>query len=231
MLARAQAAMRTIRARLIVGLALLAYAYPDSDADTLGALALSRRNAELVQLRLRLFGGALDLVAHCPQCETALELALDANAFAAADAPLPAQRIACGDRIVQVRAATAADLLDLPDDAVLAQRTLAQRCVVDAVLQVDAGELSDDALAAIAQALAQADPAATTELVLDCPDCATRWPAAFDIAAVLWREIDAWARRTLHDVHALASAYAWTERDVLALSPTRRKLYRELCGL
>ena len=46
-----------------------------------------------------------------------------------------------------------------------------------------------------------------------------------------WLEIDAWARRTLRDVHALASAYAWSERDVLALSPTRRTLYRELCGL
>jgi hypothetical protein len=211
-------------------LALLAYAHPEHGTDVLNALTLGQRNAELARLRMALFGRTLDLVAQCPQCSTALELALDAQAFAAADAPSSAPPIDCDGTLVQVRAATAGDLVDLPGEAELAQRTLAQRCIVVANGQGIAPELSDAALAAIGDALAQADPAATSELVLDCPDCATRWAAAFDIAALLWREIDAWARRTLRDVHALASAYAWTEREVLALSPTRRRLYRELCG-
>jgi hypothetical protein len=212
-------------------LAMLAYAYPEQGIEVLAGLALGQRNAWLARARMALFGRTLDLVAQCPQCSAALELALDADAFADAAAPLPAQSVALGDAVVQIRAATAADLLDLPDDADLARRALARRCIVGDAEPLDATELTDAALGAIAQALAAADPAATTELVLDCPDCATRWPAAFDIAALLWREIDAWARRTLRDVHALASTYAWSERDVLALSPTRRKLYRELCGL
>lgn len=211
-------------------LSLLAYAYPEQGSDALGTLTLGQRNAWLAQLRVALFGRNLDLVAQCPQCSTALEFALDAQAFIVASAPLPSQRVDCDGACVQVRAVTAADLLDLPDDARLAQHRLARRCIVDAERPGIEAELSDASLAAIADALAAADPAATAELLLDCPDCATRWPAAFDIAALLWREIDAWARRTLRDVHAIASTYAWSERDVLALSPTRRRLYRELCG-
>jgi hypothetical protein len=30
------------------------------------------------------------------------------------------------------------------------------------------------------------------------------------------------------DVHALASAYGWSEREILALSDTRRRLYLEM---
>ena len=32
------------------------------------------------------------------------------------------------------------------------------------------------------------------------------------------------------EVHALASAYHWHERDILALSPVRRQAYLELLG-
>ena len=46
----------------------------------------------------------------------------------------------------------------------------------------------------------------------------------------LWTEIEAWAWRMLSDVHTLARAYGWGERDILALSPTRRQFYLEMGG-
>ena len=49
--------------------------------------------------------------------------------------------------------------------------------------------------------------------------------------ALLWSEIHAWARQLLRDVHALARAYGWREADILALSPTRRGIYLELLGV
>ena len=52
----------------------------------------------------------------------------------------------------------------------------------------------------------------------------------FDIGAFFWSEIDAWAGRILQQVHVLASAYGWSERDVLALSPVRRQLYLGMVG-
>lgn len=53
---------------------------------------------------------------------------------------------------------------------------------------------------------------------------------AFDIGAYLWEEVDAWADRTLRDVHLLAASYGWSERDILDLSPARRGRYLELAG-
>jgi hypothetical protein len=46
----------------------------------------------------------------------------------------------------------------------------------------------------------------------------------------LWREIESMAGRLLRDVHALASAYGWHEKDILALSPVRRQFYLTLIG-
>jgi hypothetical protein len=77
--------------------------------------------------------------------------------------------------------------------------------------------------------MAAADPRADVELALACPACAHEWTAAFDAAAFLWSELDAWTRRTLHDVHTLATAYGWTEAEVLALG-RRRHVYLELVG-
>jgi hypothetical protein len=77
--------------------------------------------------------------------------------------------------------------------------------------------------------MASADPGADIDLAFDCPECGHRWQEVFDINGFLWREIHAWAKRTLRDVHVLARAYGWTEPDALSLSPTRRQIYLELC--
>ncbi len=52
----------------------------------------------------------------------------------------------------------------------------------------------------------------------------------FDILSYLWTEIEDWAQRLLVDVHTLAVSYGWSERDILALSPRRRRMYLELLG-
>jgi hypothetical protein len=81
-----------------------------------------------------------------------------------------------------------------------------------------------------AAALAAADPCADIRLRVHCPECGHAAQAELDIGSCLWAELDAWARATLLDVHLLASTYGWTEPDVLALSPVRRRYYLELAG-
>lgn len=211
-------------------LAVLAYGYPDMPHGELAAVPLGRRDALLARLRIALFGGELAFVATCPHCTRTVESTIDAAPLAL-DAPPPQPQAVPIDGVpVRLRAATITDLIDLPADADAARRTLAARCLVAGDGARPPAALTEPALAAIATALEAADPAAATDLMLDCPDCGGRWREGLDIATFLWREVDAWARRTLHDVHALARAYAWSERDVLALSPTRRQIYLELCG-
>jgi hypothetical protein len=56
-------------------------------------------------------------------------------------------------------------------------------------------------------------------------------PAPFDIVSHLWTELDAWARRMLREVHALAATYGWSEAEILRMSATRRRAYLDLIGV
>jgi hypothetical protein len=95
---------------------------------------------------------------------------------------------------------------------------------------VPASALPAPLRAALEQALEEADPLGDASLALDCPECGQGWAAALDLADWTWREVEGWAGRLLGEVHVLASAYGWTEAEVLAHSPRRRARYRELLG-
>ena len=80
----------------------------------------------------------------------------------------------------------------------------------------------------VGELMAAADPAAETRIALRCPACGHEQDEILDIASFLWAEIAAVAKRLLREVHALASAYGWTEAQVLSLSGARRSLYMEM---
>jgi hypothetical protein len=82
----------------------------------------------------------------------------------------------------------------------------------------------------IAEAAAEADPTADVRLTVACPECGDATPAELDITSYLWTELDTWARDLMLDVHLLATAYGWSEPEILALSPLRRRYYLELCA-
>ncbi|MFI0975420.1 hypothetical protein ACH4SP_00150 [Streptomyces sp. NPDC021093] len=83
---------------------------------------------------------------------------------------------------------------------------------------------------AVEAAMGEASPAGAISFAVSCPECGTRSVVALDVAALLWAEVQQRAVALLHEVHALAAAYGWTESDVLALSPVRRACYLELVG-
>lgn len=214
---------------------LLAAACPETSGDDLLALSVGQRDAWLLELYERLFGPTVTAVTACPTCGQPLE-----SSFAVTDVR-PAgesetasiQTLHAKGYDVAFRMPACADLFALADDPEADGRSvLLARCVVEARdsedRRVEAECLPDHVVAAVAARMSTADPQANVQLDLVCPDCEHRWQAAFDIAGFLWRELHAWALRTLRDVHALARAYGWREADVLSLSPTRRQIYVEM---
>lgn len=118
-------------------------------------------------------------------------------------------------------------------DSLEASGRLLRRCISVATRgdgDVDPAALPPGVTEAVAQAMADADPQAEVRLALGCPDCGHRWSSPFDILSYLWDEVDDWATRLLREVHALASAYGWSERAILGMSARRRRLYLEMCG-
>jgi hypothetical protein len=89
-------------------------------------------------------------------------------------------------------------------------------------------QLPVEVMEAITAHMAEADPQADVRLALVCPQCGHHWQGAFDIGTFFWHEIDAWAQRTLREVHTLASRYGWREMDILSMSARRRQWYLNL---
>jgi hypothetical protein len=218
-------------------LLLLAAACPELDAGDLAELSIGQRDAELLRLREWIFGPSVVSLATCSQCGERLELA-----FQVADvlAPSPARdeqltSLSVGPYDVRFRLPNSRDLTAAAasGDVEEGRRLLVERCVLSARRDDDdepAGDLPAEVVAVLAEQMAQADPQGDVQLAMACPACGHEWQAAFDIVSFFWSEIHAWARRVLHEVHALASAYGWREADVLAMSPSRRQAYLELVG-
>ena len=84
------------------------------------------------------------------------------------------------------------------------------------------------AVSAIASAMAEHDPLVAFTITYACPDCGTSREVAIDLERIALDRLVRLQRALVHDVHVLASAYGWTEAEVLAVSPRRRAQYRAL---
>lgn len=209
-------------------------ASPGASRDALAALSIGRRDACLLTLREWTFGPRMVSVAVCPNCSVQLEFTFnvdDVRAGDGAECPAEAAVMVAGYE-VHFRLPSSADVAASVRRGE-ERRSLFERCLLKAhstqgVTTPD--RLPAEVVDAVAERMAQVDPQADVQLDIACPSCRHRWRQSFDIVSYFWSEIDAWARRLLREVHVLASAYGWTEHDILALSPTRRRFYLEMTG-
>ena len=171
----------------------------------------------------------LDAVADCPSCGAALDVVVDTRALVADSATGPVTLTLDRHRVV-VRSLTIGDLRSLPDDAddETLRAALLDRCVVRATrdgIEVRAGELPAAVVDRIEATLDELDPTADLEVVLTCGDCGRTWVETLDPVPFAWTALETSARTLATDVHTLASAYGWSEQDILTLSAFRRHLY------
>ena len=209
-------------------LALLAAACPEATPDALAQLSIGQRDARLVALRALTFGTDFTALADCPACGAPVELAFRAADLVPDLVPeTPAVlELRIDGRGLRFRVPTSADLLEVGE----LEATAGRARMLDRCLLAGRDHLPDPAVGAVLAEMARADPLADIQLALACPGCAHAWQAGFDIVAYFWREIHAWIGGLLREVHTLASAYGWSEADILALSPARRRIYLEMAG-
>ncbi|MFE0515695.1 hypothetical protein [Streptomyces sp. NPDC058964] len=231
-------AWETGLAQAPAGRALLLHrtARPDLGGDTEALLGLpvGEREADLFALRGALFGDRMQVRAECGACGQDMEFDLDTAEFARPPAASrdPLLRVVQDGWEIEFRPPGVADLTAGARGAPPRPARLAPGGVSAAR---DGAAVPAEALPAavqrrIAEATEAADPGADLTLDIGCPECGTATRAELDIASYLWTELDAWARDLLLDIHLLATAYGWSEPEILALSPLRRHYYLELCA-
>lgn len=218
------------------GLELLALASPETPAGDLGALTVGESSRRLLDLRALLFGRELHGLDDCPQCDEPVAFSAAGNDISSKPAPVAAESMELGADGFELRfrVPTGADLVAISRerDTTAARARLLELCVLESTrdgVDTPVETLPEALTEALASSMAEADPQGDVELELACPACGHAWRANFDIASFLWAELDSWSRRTLDDVHVLASVYGWSESEILALGP-RRQLYLERVG-
>jgi len=194
-------------------------------------LAVGERDRQLLRLRELLFGERMASYIACPECRERLEIDLSTEGLRVASAPETEAPIAVthGQREVRFRLPNCGDVNAITTirDRTRAREVLAERCCLFPA-EAEAGPLPAEVVDAFESLAAEADPQADTRIQVSCPACGRTSEVLFDAGEYLWTEISAWARRTLREIHVLASAYGWREQDVLDLSPSRRRQYLNL---
>jgi hypothetical protein len=208
-------------------------AYWGASLQEVARLSIGARDARLFEIYEYCFGPTLAAFAQCPVCRQALEYSLCIPDLTARKDEVPPLQLEAGEVSVELRLPNSFDLCAVSgcSDLTQAGRLLMERCVVAAKVEekpIPAEGLSTDVIEAIAARLAAADPLAEVLIDLTCLACRHQWQVLLDIQRFLWTKISFLARRLLQEVHALASAYGWTEREILALSPARRQSYLEM---
>jgi hypothetical protein len=242
------------------GLKLLATAWPEFSADEWARASIGVRDERLLTMREELFGSQLEATTTCPKCGERVETSFslenirvphsvptspalrDRQALEATmetpehgDSTLVVAKIkveTCGYQ-VECRLPTSADVLEVTKVVNGGRDGLLERCVQVAKNgsgAINPRELPEEVIRAITEEMVRADPQADVRVELVCPVCQHRWSMIFDILSYLWNEIDDWSQRILREVHSLATAYGWSEREILGMSARRRRLYLEIIG-
>lgn len=206
------------------------------DAEALAGLTVGRRNLLLLAERRRHFGDRLDAEADCPSCGERLELGLGIGELLAGAGAGPEEGVAeTGGHTVTFRVPTCGDLeaAAATGDPATAVATLLERCVIEArgpSGPLAATDLPAPVLAAVEEAMAAADPFAHLSVAAGCAVCGEPIALWLEPGHLYWTELVARARRLMGEVHRLATAYGWSEHDILAMDPVRRAGYLELVG-
>jgi hypothetical protein len=197
----------------------------------LAQLSVERRDRLLFGWRERIFGKAMTAWAACPACGCGVDVTLTVE-----DPEPPEDRfvVDVAGAPVAVRMPTSLDLAAVADCPSVdeARRRLVGRCLEETLTGPSGAPAVDDerVVTVVEAELDRRAGVSAGTVDLCCPDCSTAWALEVDVAALAWREIEILAERLLADVDVLARRYGWSERDILGLSPDRRRFYLELAS-
>lgn len=216
---------------------LLLSAFLPEERESLANMPLGGLNARLLRLRAQLFGPTLNCLASCPECNALIETAFGVDGLLSHAAEPKSEEnsihsLTYDDCTIDFRLPTAADLLAIVDKpGIKAAGELVERLIDKSVRNgesVSIRELPGEALEVLERQITELDPLAHIELNLTCPDCKSDWLEVLHVIDFLWLEIGNLAKRLIFEVARLASAFGWSEREILALTPERRRSYLEL---
>lgn len=209
------------------GLLVLSAELPEAQTASLADWPLGRRNKALVDLHCSRFGPRLQAWTACIACGEKMEFEINGPTLTQQNADVEPQ--SRRETVVvngqSFRLPTSRDLAQVARDG---DPRAAPIRLLDLCRVGEPVACSEEDVEEIGGQMALADPLAEIRIALRCPACGNESAETLDIVSFVWAEIVSRAKRLLWEVHNLASAYGWTETDVLSLNAARRSLYLEM---
>lgn len=176
----------------------------------------------LLQLRRTVLGDRVQCDLRCPECSGRVDFEFSLRDYLAHESPAPAAETEGQTGWFAVpgarfRLATAADVVAASGKP----EALAQRCI-----QAQDGRAKRRAEAAMARLA----PALSRMLDGGCPHCGKSIPVFFDVQSFVLNELRGHAAFLYLDIHRLATAYHWSEAEILRLPQRRRAQYAAMAG-
>jgi hypothetical protein len=198
--------------------------------ELLRAAPVGDRTATVMAIAAALSDGRFTIPLVCPvaSCGDAIEIVItwdEVRSVARQTTREPFDVNAASVRY-RVRRASAADQESWRSLAAGNAKATARDVVASLVVDGPIDRLTPSRVAVLEAALDEHDPLVCFALDVRCPTCgevSRQEPALVSIAATLFRRAQA---GLLEDVHEIASAYGWTEPEILAIPAWRRVRYR-----
>jgi len=203
----------------------LSAALPDVAPETLADWPLGRRNHALLEMYRFCFGPHLQAWSGCAQCGEQMEFRIDSRALINHASGANAETVSVGGYSFRLPSSRDLAAAAREREIGLAGIRILERCQLSGAKRAN---WSEEELNQIEASMALCDPLAETRLALRCPTCDHEAEETLDIVGLVWSEIASHANRLLREIHSLASAYGWTESQVLSLSAYRRARYLEM---
>jgi hypothetical protein len=206
--------------------------------DVVRGLRVGDREALLLHLTRVTLGEQLERIVQCPAdgCGEPIEFSLTiADLIRPAPEPEPVYT-----RTFDLKDGSLPIIFRLPtgDDqetAAVAARMSAEEEGIDRLLRACIQSTDERVAAAMPMLreqlppiMAELDPVAELWLNLACPGCGHAFAVLFDAATQLAAELSGVRNDIFRQVHTLASAYHWSEAEIMAMPRPRRRRYLHL---
>ncbi len=190
-------------------------------------LPVGDRQCIMRQLGIALGFDRLWLTCTCSSCQSGFDIDLRQSDLPTKDAGtgFPSDTATIGGRSRTIRVPTGADQAAISDIAGEEEAIVALLArIVDPATPAEIRSLDTAEITRLERMVERMSPEVSGEIVTACPECRNENRVAVD--PDLW--VDLIRDSLLAEVHVIASAYHWTEREILDLPITRRRRYLEL---
>lgn len=209
------------QATAVLTAALTQLGESSADAATVWQLTVPDRQFLMRALAHHLDPGPHWYSANCQQCKYRFDFQLDDHQLPVFQAKegYPFAEVTFDQKSYRIRVPTGVDQLAIAtlEDVSLAQRQLAQLCMIDEP-EMPLTETQVNLIEATLEALG---PAITETIAAECPECQKQQALIIDPYRLLYQPNAA----IFGDVCLLASRFHWSEADILALPSARRQGY------